>query len=243
MPVAPVFVLVHSPSVGPLTWQPVAERLQVLGHENVVPVLVGVADAGPPFWPAVVDAVNASLAELGAGRPVVLVAHSNAGLFVPLLAARAVRPVRACLFVDAAMPAAAGTTTPVVPAEMMDFLRAQADGDRLRPWLSWWEEADVAAMFAGAVGRPSRMALEAELPRLPLAYFERPVPVPDGWSVGVGCGYLLFGPPYDREAAEARDRGWPVRELPGQHLHQLVDPAGTADHLIAMARDLSVLSD
>lgn len=103
---APVFVLVHSPSAGPLTWQPTAERLRALGHEAVVPDLLGVADAAPPFWAAV--------------------------------------------------------------------------------------------------------AIEAELPRLPLTYFEQPVPVPDGWSAEVGCGYLVFGPPYDREADEARSRGWLV---------------------------------
>lgn len=234
----PVFVLVHSPSAGPLTWQPVADRLRALGHETVVPDLLSVADAEPPFWTAVVDAVNALLAELDLDQSVVLVAHSNAGVFVPLLAAQAVRPVRACLFVDASVPAAAGAT-PVIPPEMMDFLHGQLDGDRLRPWLRWWDETEVAALFAGAPAVPGRAAVEAELPRLPLSYFERPVPVPDGWSASVGCGYLVFGPPYDAEAAEARDRGWLVRQLPGQHLHQLVDPAGTAGHLVAMAQALA----
>ncbi|BCJ50054.1 hypothetical protein Asp14428_15290 [Actinoplanes sp. NBRC 14428] len=42
------------------------------------------------------------------------------------------------------------------------------------------------------------------------------------------CGFLLFGPPYDRTAAEARDRGWAVEHLPGGHLHQLVDPGSVA---------------
>jgi pimeloyl-ACP methyl ester carboxylesterase len=235
---APVFVLVHSPSAGPLTWRPVADRLQALGHEAVVPDLRGVADVAPPYWDPVVDAVNGVLAGLDRDHPVVLVAHSNAGLFMPLLTARAARPVRSCLFVDAAMPAVTGAS-PVVPPEMMGFVRGQLDGDRLRPWLSWWDEADVAAMFAGAPAVPGRAAIEAELPRLPLAYFEQPVPVPDGWFADVGCGYLVFGPPYDREATEARSRGWLVRELPGQHLHQLVDPAGTASQLVAMAQTLA----
>ena len=47
------FVLVHSPSVGPLTWAPVQQRLQAAGQHTIVPSLVGVADEGPPFWPAV----------------------------------------------------------------------------------------------------------------------------------------------------------------------------------------------
>ena len=55
------FVLIHSPSVGPRTWQPVAHRLAELGWETAVPSLLHVADDGPPFWPRVVDAVPAGL--------------------------------------------------------------------------------------------------------------------------------------------------------------------------------------
>jgi hypothetical protein len=46
---------------------------------------------------------------------------------------------------------------------------------------------------------------------------------------------LLFGPPYDDLAAEARERGWRVAHLPGAHLHQIIDPAGTARHLVELA--------
>ena len=61
------FVLVHSPSVGPATWQPVAERLP---GPVVVPSLLDVADSAPPFWPRVVDLVRAAVAELPAGQRV-----------------------------------------------------------------------------------------------------------------------------------------------------------------------------
>ncbi len=44
----PVFVLVHSPSVGPLTWTPVADRLEARGQESIVPSLLDVADAAAP---------------------------------------------------------------------------------------------------------------------------------------------------------------------------------------------------
>jgi pimeloyl-ACP methyl ester carboxylesterase len=76
----PVFVLVHSLSVGPLTWKPVANRLAARGHEAVVPSLLKVADAGAPFWPRVVEDVAAATGRLEHDRRVVLVAHSNAGL-------------------------------------------------------------------------------------------------------------------------------------------------------------------
>ena len=104
----PVFVLVHSPSVGPLTWAPVATQLEARGWRSVVPSLLDVADAGPPFWPRVVDDVTAVVSGLSPHQPVVLVAHSNAGLFMPLLASNVSRPVLGCLFVDAALPGAVG---------------------------------------------------------------------------------------------------------------------------------------
>ena len=55
------FVLIHSPSVGPRTWQPVAHRLTALGWEAAVPSLLHVTDHGPPYWPHVVEAVRAGL--------------------------------------------------------------------------------------------------------------------------------------------------------------------------------------
>jgi len=58
------------------------------------PSLLEVADAGPPFWPRVVDDVTAVMSGLDAVQPVVL-AHSNAGLFLPLLAGYGT-PVAGC---------------------------------------------------------------------------------------------------------------------------------------------------
>ena len=214
------YVLVHSPSVGPLTWAPVAARLD----DVIVPSLVGVADAGPPFWRAVADTVGAAIDQLPAGRPVVLVAHSNAGLFVPAIVEASRRPVAACLFVDASLPAL-DPPTPVVSHDQMTFLHAIVDDDgRLPPWTSWFDEADVAPMFPDAA---TRAAVAAEEPRLPIAYYEEAVPAPAGWD-DRACGYLLFGPPYEPVAKDAESRGWTVGELPGRHLHQLVDPAAVA---------------
>jgi hypothetical protein len=56
------------------------------------------------------------------------------------------------------------------------------------------------------------------------------------WWDAQPCAYLLFGPPYDELASEARRRGWIVEHLPGAHLHQLVDPEGVARRLLAIAQ-------
>jgi hypothetical protein len=83
--------------------------------------------------------------------------------------------------------------------------------------------------------------VSAEESRLPLDYYEQQIPVPAGW-VATPCGYLLFGGFYEPVAAEAVDRGWLVDELSGEHLHQLVDPAGVAQRLITMADRLLATS-
>jgi hypothetical protein len=87
----------------------------------------------------------------------------------------------------------------------------------------------------------TREVITSEQPRLPLAYYEEQVPVPDGWE-DHRCAYLLFGPPYDAQAREARQRGWGVRSLPGAHLHQVVDPGGVARSLLGLAKGSAQLS-
>ncbi len=230
----PVFVLVHSPSVGPATWQPVADHLRDAGLPAAVPSLLGVGEAGPPYWPRVVGAVASGVTAASGvlpGVPAVLVAHSNAGVFVPVVARGLGRPVACVIFADATIPGP-GDVTPMVGDEFLPFLRGLAGEDgRLPPWTDWWDEADVAPMFPGAA---TREVISAEQPRLPLAYYLEQVPAPPGWDAG-GCGYLLFSESYRAEAARARSLGWPVRETPGEHLHQVVDPAAVAAALRRLA--------
>ncbi|WP_327000177.1 alpha/beta hydrolase [Dactylosporangium sp. NBC_01737] len=222
-PVDAGFVLVHSPLVGPLTWAPVAAALTAA----VVPSLLGVTDAPPPFWPAIARRVAEAADGLPDGVPVVIAAHSNAGYFVPVIveAVRRRRPVAGCVFVDGALPARTGPTpivAPILPA---------ATGGRLPPWTAWWPDADVARLFPDP---RTRHAVEAEVPRLPLTYYRQEVPVPAGWDT-VPCGYLRFSEHYAPKAQEARARGWDVEHAPGLHLHQLVDPETVAARLTAMA--------
>jgi hypothetical protein len=233
-----LFVLVHSPSVGPATWSAVAARLAGTGHTAVVPSLLTVGEGGPPFWPRVTAAVGDGLAGTDPAEPLVLVAHSNAGVFVPVIRCSLARPVACSIFVDASLPSQPGPT-PMVGEEFLPFLRGLAAPDgRLPRWTDWWDEPDVAALFPDPA---TREAIASEQPRLPLAYYEEQVPVPDGWQ-DHRCAYLLFGPPYDAQAGEARQRGFQVRSLPGEHLHQLVDPGGVARSLLSLAESSAPLS-
>jgi hypothetical protein len=147
------FVLLHSPSVGPRTWQPVAHRLAELGWEATVPSLLHITDQGPPYWPRVVEAVRAGLDTAEHGQRLVLVAHSNAGLFLPVITAALPGQVLGSIFVDAALPPASGAA-PVAPPELLALLRDKASGGLLSRWTDWWDEDQVAPLFP--TRRPAR---------------------------------------------------------------------------------------
>jgi hypothetical protein len=226
-----VFALVHSPSVGPATWEPVAERLRKAGHEALVPSLLAVGQGDPPYWRRVVAAVASGLRRLDASQPVVVVAHSNAGVFVPVLVEGLGRPIESCIFADATVPSASGSTA-VADGEFMSFLRGLAGPDgRVPRWTDWWGEEDVAPLFPDQY---ARRVVTAEQPRLPLRYFEEHVPAPAGWD-DRPCGYLRFSPGYVDQADKAEARGWPVLTVAGEHLHQMVDPGGVSRALIELA--------
>jgi hypothetical protein len=226
-----LFVLVHSPSVGPATWSPVAGELETRGYRAIVPSLLAIGAGGPPFWPRVVASVTAALAGTDPDERLVLVAHSNAGVFVPVIERGLARPVACCIFADATVPASGGYT-PTAGEDFLPFLRGLAGPDGLLPpWSAWWDEEDVAPLFPSAAVRE---AVTSEEPRLPLAYYQEQVPAPAGWD-DHPCRYLLFSPAYQDQAELARTRGWPVETVPGEHLHQVVDPAGVARALIALA--------
>ncbi len=227
---APAFVLVHSLLLGPLSWAPVAAELAALGATTTTPSLVGVTDLDdPPFWPRVTDTVNDAVEQLPHGLPILIVAHSNAGLLVPAIVHAARPPVAGCLFVDASLPARTDPSPAATP-ERLGHLRAMVTEGRLPRWTAWWSEDDVARLFPDP---QTRSAVSAEQPRLPLSYYEQQIPVPAGWD-DRPCGYLLFGPPYDHMARDARERGWDVEQISGGHLHQLVDPEAVAARIAAL---------
>ena len=148
-----------------------------------------------------------------------LVPHSNAGLYAPAVAVE--RDVAATVFVDAAIPRPAATMTPPAVLEILETL-VDAEG-LLPPWTRWWPDDEVAALFPD---QATRHRVEAAEPRLPLSYFRAEPPPPHACTGR--AGFLGFGDTYASERAAAVDRRWPVRTLPGHHLHMLVDPEAVA---------------
>jgi pimeloyl-ACP methyl ester carboxylesterase len=218
--VEPTFVLIPSPLLGPATWATTARSLEQRGHRVRVASLRGVSLAAPPYWPAGVDAILRSASD----EPVVLVPHSNSGLYVPAVLDALGDQALGVVFVDAALPGAGYFA-------QRDFLETLAGEDGLLPpWTSWWDEPDVAALFPND---EERARVEAEQARMPLAYYDHVPPVPDGWD-RTPCGYLWFGEPYDQGLGRARAKGWATRQVPGNHLHMLIDPDAVAGAVLEL---------
>ena len=217
------FVLVHSPVTGPSTWKWVAAELSTNGHQVTVPVVRQPIRSWQMF-------VNAVAAQVGHAHDAVLVGHSGAGPLLPQIAAR-IGTGWPLVFVDADIPPETGETA-LMPAEILAELRGMALDGMLPPW-SVWFGPDVMRKLVPDDAR--RAIVTAELPRLPLAYFEASVPVPAGWAAA-GCGYVLLSEEaYGGQATAAAARGWPVVRLPGAHLDTVTRPAEIAYAIVAVA--------
>ena len=204
------YVLLPSPFLGPAAWEPVAA---LLGPDVAVPAPRG-------------DTPERIAAELDRLVPyrddLVLVPHSNAGLYVPALAHT--RDARRLVFVDAVLPPPHGRA-PVAPVGLREMLRElTGDDGRLPPWTGWWPPETVALLFPDAA---TRDAVEREQSRMPFAYLTGGVDAPGGWDERPAT-YLAFGDAYADERADAERRGWHTRTIGGHHLHMLTDPATVA---------------
>ena len=221
----PSLALLPSPLLGPAVWQPVARVLADHGWHTVICVAALPVRTGK-------DALDAFVATLPTEQDLVVVPHSNAGVYVPELVMQ--RRVVGAVFVDAVLPPGRGYV-PLAPPAFLDLLREKADDDGLLPvWTSWWDEADVMDLFPDA---QTRARVEVEQQQLPLSYFESTLPIPQGWDDIPGA-YLAFGDTYATERDQAARRRWPVSTLSGGHLHMLIDPERVAAELVALLSGL-----
>jgi pimeloyl-ACP methyl ester carboxylesterase len=228
------FALIHSPLVGPGTWAPVTRELETRGYHVIVPSLLGVADAPAPQWRHCVEAGRGATQDTEA--PLVLVGHSGAGLLLPAIADAVPNHITGLVFADAFLPPTTGSTE-LLPRALLEQLRPLATEGVLPPWSTWFGEQGLRDLIPDA---RLRAALEREMPRLPLAYFETRVPQPAGWESRWRSGYLLFASdPYRHCAAEARERGWPVVELRDtHHLALVTEPRAVTTALLDITAEL-----
>lgn len=227
-----VFVLIHSPFAGAVTWRPTIAALEQEGHRGIAPALRHIH---PPYWSKYGSLVAEAIRTRGTKEPVVLVAHSAAGLIIPAAgAALHDHGIRSYIFADATIPRKGASLGDLIPADVgigMKEIRAQATAGLLPPWGTDWPEAAWRQLIPDDA---LRAEFVHELRPTPLALYEEPMSWPGTWP-DAPCRYLRFSALYAEEEHEARRSGWVTRHLPGEHLHMLVRPADVAECLIELA--------
>lgn len=230
------WLLVHSPIVGPDTWEPVAALLRTRGDEVVVPVL---RMGDQPYAVRHLEAATSS--PLPAGCRPIVVAHSGAGGLIGAIGHRlraAGTSPAAYVLADAGVPAA-------WPASRLDLLRDEvpelaeqlesilASGGRFPSWTD--------AQLASLVPDPDRRRrLVAGLQPAPAGYWTEPLPVTADWP-DAPCAAVLFSGSYEPTAAFATAHGWPLRRLADDnHFLLLTDPGAVATTLVELADELAV---
>ncbi len=213
-------LLVHSPLIGPASWDLVAVSLAGQGYQVSIPDLTGTVAGGPPYCSRQAEVI----ARGAAGQPVIFIGHSGAG---PLLAAAGAIAGRASgyVYVDAGLPIPGKTWMETVPPDLAAQVREMADDHGwLPPWPQWWGDEELAALIPDP---GTRKRFVGGCPRLPLAMFEEIHPPAPGWP-DTPAAYLLLSEAYRDEADRARALGWPVAEHPSHHLALLTDPGPIA---------------
>lgn len=223
------YCLLHSSGQGPKGWELLVQQLERRGHRVLTPAFdVSRTDEGLVYHAeTIVEALRQSGFQ---PKEVVCVAHSAAGMYLPLVAERL--PLRRMVFLAA-----------VVPRPALSFIdQVRADPPMLNP--SWIGknpmDDDVALEFVFHDCPPERLdwALSTRL----LFYAKRAIAEPcplNAWPA-VPAAYIVctedrtISPDWQRKAA----REWlgvePI-ELPGGHCPNVSRPEALADALEQVA--------
>lgn len=218
----PRFVLVHSPLVPSVTMAPLAEVLEQLGFETVVPELDSTPGHGDLNRRQAAQ-VERALRYHGR-RKAVVVTHSGAGLLSGLIDPAG---AAAHVMLDAIFPHRPGSRfdffdDPATAAEWESLARRH----RGRLPASF-----VHKLGNGITSSALRAAFEALARDVPIELYSARAPIRPGWSVAMPGLYLQWTEPYRHDAQRARDAGFDVVHRPASHLELINDPAGVASQL------------
>lgn len=223
-----LFVLIHSPLVGPLTWSLVADEMRRRNLNVLVPDLRDSPESNEPFWRQHARSVSGALAQIPQETSLQLVAHSGAGPLLPVIRELLPNPVNTYMFMDAGIPRNNASRLDLMKSEDLewanDFQKELERGERFPTW-SFDDLQEVIP------DEPLREQMVAELRPRGLDFFKEPIPVFEGWP-DAPCIYIQFSAPYDQPAEFARQAGWQVHKLEVGHFHMLVDPKAVAGLII-----------
>ena len=229
-----VYVLIHSPLVGKLTWRLVADQMRQNGLNVIVPILVDLPDSEEPLWKQHAESVSQALVQIHKNEAVTLVAHSGAGPLLPATRQHLPNPVNAYVFVDAGIPRDGSTRLDLMKWEDPEWAEQfQEELERGEHFPNWSME-DLRDVIPD---ESLRKQMVAEIRPRRLSFFMEPIPVFSGWP-DAPCVYIRFSAPYEKPAAQARQAGWPTYELEAGHFHMLVDPATVMEMLLKAVNKL-----
>lgn len=216
----PVYVLIHSPLVGPSTWSLVANELRQRGLITILPALHDSPEINQPYWQQHAASIAQALADVPKSIHLILVAHSGAGPLLAAIRQSIPNPVHAYVFVDAGIPLRDATRLDLMKMEDAEWANEFQQGLEQGGQFPTWSFDDLQEVIPNA---ELRRQMVAELRPRGLDFFTEPIPVFDGWP-DAPCIYIQFSESYDWDAAQARQFGWPTSKVEAGHFHMLVQP-------------------
>ena len=223
-----VFVLIHSPLVGPLTWSLVAEQMRQRDTDVIVPTLVDSGDSDKSFWKQHAESVAQEAAKLPKDAFLTFVAHSGAGPLLPAIRAALPNSVNAYVFVDAGLPRHGASRLDLMQSEDADWAKQFQEYFEGSGRFPDWTFEDLQEVIPD---ESLRRQVIVELRPRGLDFFTEQIPVFEGWP-DAPCAYILFSPPYKKVASQAEQLGWRTYALEAGHFHMLVDPKTVTDLII-----------
>jgi hypothetical protein len=224
-----LYVLIHSPLVGPLTWSLVAHEMQQRGLNVLVPSLRDAPDSKEPFWKQHARSVAQALAHVSAETSLTLVAHSGAGPLLPAIRHALAQPVHAYVFVDAGIPRADASRLDLMKIEDPPWAEQfQQELERGEQFPTW----SVDDLQEVIPDESLRQQMVAEIRPRALDFFTELIPVFDGWP-DAPCIYIQLSAVYEQPATQVRQAGWQVHKLEAGHFHMLVDADTVTDLIVS----------
>lgn len=214
------FVLIHSPLVGPFTWQLVTKHLQAESHGVFTPELVDHAGSDLPLWKQEVSSVEFPEQEI------ILVGHSGAGALLPAIGQRF--DVRGYIFVDAVVLFGSATRLEMLYAEDEDFASEFEAFLRKGGHFPNWQDEDLRSQIPHD---DVRQKLIADLRPRSLPFFIEQIEAGEDWDVPP-CAYIQLSETYRVYADQAEARGWTAFRRNAHHFAMLTNPAAIAQLLI-----------
>ena len=227
------FVLLHGAWHGGWCWSRVAAQLRSEGHSVFSPTLTGVSDRAHLLSPSVglgthvTDVV--SLIDAEGLEDLVLVGHSYAGMVVSGVAEARPDALRLRIHLDAFVPNDGEAAIDLLPERVAHHYRESVAG----PGFGWLipprslevlgvtEQSDLDWLTPRLTPQPWATYAES----VALGEAERSVP---GAFIECTEWMRVFRPQGER----ARERGWPVSEIPTGHEAMVTSPGRLAELLV-----------